>query len=117
MRHRKKKKILDRKTGPRKALLRSLATNLVMYEKIKTTDGKAKVLRPIVEKIITKGKNNNLVTRRELKKYLYLENAVRKVLEELSPRYKDRKGGYTRIIKIGSRQGDAAKIVQIEFVQ
>ena len=116
MRHRKKNKILDRKAGPRKALLRSLATNLIMYEKIKTTEGKAKVLRPIAEKMITKGKKNNLVTRRELKKYLYLENAVKKVLEELSPRYMDRKGGYTRIIKIGSRQGDAAKMVQIEFV-
>jgi large subunit ribosomal protein L17 len=116
MRHRKEKKILDRKKGPRKALLRGLATNLVMYEKIKTTAAKARTVKSIVERLITKGKMNNLATRRALRKYLYLDNAVKKVLEELSPRYKDRKGGYTRIIKLASRQGDAAKIVQIEFV-
>ncbi len=116
MRHRNVNKILDRKRGPRKALLRSLATNLVLYEKIKTTEGKARVIKPIVERLITKGKVNNLVARRDLLKYLYGENAVKKVLEVLSPRYKDRKGGYTRIIKIASRSGDAAKIAQIEFV-
>jgi large subunit ribosomal protein L17 len=66
--------------------------------------------------LITKGKANNLVARRFLKKSLYGENSVKKVLEVLSPRYKDRKGGYIRIIKIGARQGDAANVVQIEFV-
>ncbi|MBD3359876.1 MAG: 50S ribosomal protein L17 [Candidatus Buchananbacteria bacterium] len=116
MRHRKKGKILDRKKDPRKALLRSLATNLILHEKIKTTEAKAKAVKPIIERLITKGKTNDLHIRRELLKYLYVENAVKKILEDLSPRYKDRKGGYTRIIKLGNRQGDAAKIVQIEFV-
>lgn len=116
MRHRKNVKTLDRKTGPRKALLRSLATNLVLYEKIKTTEGKAKTLKPIIEKLITKAKKNDLNARRELIKYLYTENAVRKVLEVLIPKYKDRKGGYTRIIKLAPRLGDGAKMVQIEFV-
>jgi len=116
MRHRKKGKTLDRKKEPRKALLRSLATNLVLYEKIKTTEAKAKTVKPIVEKLITKGKAGNLHAKRELAKYLYVDNAVKKVLEDLSPRYKDKKGGYTRIIKLGTRQGDAAKMVQIEFV-
>ena len=116
MRHRKKGKILDRKKASRKALLRSLATSLVLYEKIKTTEAKAKALKPIIEKLITKGKKNDLTSRRELHKYLYLANAVKKVLEDLSPRYKDRKGGYTRIIRLNSRQGDAAQMVQIEFV-
>jgi len=116
MRHRKKGKILDRKTESRKALLRSLATSLVLYEKIKTTEAKAKALKPVIEKIITHGKKANLTTRRNLHKYLYLNNSVKKVLEDLSPRYKDRKGGYTRIIKLGTRKGDQAKIVQIEFV-
>jgi large subunit ribosomal protein L17 len=116
MRHRKNNKILDRKKDPRKALLRSLATNLILHEKIKTTEAKAKAVKPIVEKLITKGKANDLHTRRELLKYLYVENAVKKILEDLSPRYKERKGGYTRIVKMGNRQGDAAKIVQIEFV-
>ncbi len=116
MRHRKKVKIIDRKKDPRKALLRSLATNLILYEKIKTTKTKAKAVKPIVEKLITKGKDNSLQTRRELIKYLYLENAVKKILEELSPRYKERKGGYTRIVKLGPRQGDGAEMAQIEFV-
>ncbi|MCX6740361.1 MAG: 50S ribosomal protein L17 [Candidatus Parcubacteria bacterium] len=116
MRHRNVNKILDRKKGPREALLRSLATSLVLYEKIKTTDGKAATIKPIVERLITKGKVNNLASRRYLLAHLYGENAVKKVLEELAPRYKDRKGGYTRIIKISARSGDAAKIVQIEFV-
>ncbi len=116
MRHRKKGKILDRKKDPRKALFRSLATNLILHEKIKTTEAKAKAVKPIVERLITKGKTNDLHTRRELLKYLYVENAVKKILEDLSPRYKNRNGGYTRIIKLGNRQGDAAKIVQIEFV-
>lgn len=116
MRHRKKGKTLDRKRDPRKALMRSLATNLILHEKIKTTEAKAKAVKPIVEKLITKGKAGDLHARRELLKYLYVENAVKKILEDLSPRYKERKGGYTRIVKLGNRQGDAAKIVQIEFV-
>jgi len=116
MRHRKKGKTLDRKRGPRKALLRSLATDLILYEKIKTTEAKAKAVKPLVERLITKGKSGDLHAKRELLKYLYLENAAKKVIEELGPRYKARKGGYTRIIKLGTRQGDAAKIVQIEFV-
>jgi len=116
MRHRNNVKTLDRKTAPRKALLRGLATSLILHEKIKTTEAKAKVIRPLVERLITKGKANNLVARRELLKVLYVENAAKKVLDNLSPRYKERKGGYLRIIKLAPRQGDAAQMVQIEFV-
>jgi large subunit ribosomal protein L17 len=116
MRHRKKGKILDRKVGPRKALLRNLAVSLVLYEKIQTTRAKAKTLRPIVEKLITRGKINNLAARRYLLKYLYKESAAKKVLEDLGPKYKERRGGYTRILNIGRRQGDGAEVVQIELV-
>ena len=116
MRHRKKGKTLDRKTAPRKALFRSLAVSLVLYEKIKTTKAKAKAIKPIVEKLITKGKVDNITVRRNLLKYLYKESAVKKVLEELGPRYKERKGGYTRILNLKRRQGDGAEIVQIELV-
>ncbi len=116
MRHRKKTKILDRKKAPRKALLRNLATSLVLYEKVKTTKAKAKTVKPIVEKYITLSKKGDLHARRELLKYFYLENAVKKLIEDLGPRYQDRKGGYTRIVKIGPRQGDGAEIVQIELV-
>jgi len=116
MRHANKKKILDRARAQRKALLRSLATSLILHEKIKTTQAKAKVIRPFAEKLITKGKKNDLFARRALKKVLYKESAVKKVLEVLSPRYKERRGGYTRIIKLGARKGDAAKMAIIEFV-
>ncbi|MBU1180221.1 50S ribosomal protein L17 [Patescibacteria group bacterium] len=109
-------KTLGRKKAPREALLRSLATSLVLYEKIETTEAKAKVLRPYVEKMITLGKKNTLHARRQLLAKLYLESAVKKMLDELSPRYKERKGGYLRIVKLGFRQGDAAKMVKIEFV-
>lgn len=116
MRHRKKGKILDRKVGPRKALLRNLAVSLILYEKIQTTKAKAKTIRPIVERLITKGKENTLSARRNLLKYLYKESAVKKIMEDIGPRYKDRKGGYTRILNLGRRAGDAAEIVQIELV-
>ncbi|MFH1172938.1 MAG: 50S ribosomal protein L17 [bacterium] len=116
MRHQKKGKTLDRKKQPREAMLKSLATSLVLYEKIKTTEAKAKAIKPLVEKLITKGKVDNLANRRFLVKELYVYNAVKKVLEVLSPKYKERPGGYLRIIKLGQRQGDGAKVVQIEFV-
>ncbi len=116
MRHRKKGRKLGRKRDPRKALLRSLATNFILYEKIKTTESKAKEVKPIIEKLITIGKVDSLHNRRKLLKYLYIENAVKKVIEDISPRYKDRNGGYTRIVKVGFRKGDGAKMVILELV-
>lgn len=116
MRHRKKGRTLGRKTGPRKALLRGLATNFLLYEKIKTTEAKAKEIKPIVEKLITTGKEGTLQSRRKLLQYLYTENAATKVIEEISPRYKERNGGYTRIIKIGPRKGDGADMVVLELI-
>lgn len=116
MRHRKKGRTLGRKTDPKNALLRGLATNFLLYEKINTTEAKAKEIKPIVEKLITIGKENSLISRRKLTQYLYTENAVKKVLEDISPRYKERNGGYTRIIKMGNRQGDGALIVSLELV-
>jgi len=116
MRHRKKKTTLDRKKAPREALLRNLAGSLIIYEKIQTSDAKARAVRPIVEKLITTSKVNNLTNRRKLLSYLYTENAVKKLLEVLGPKYKERKGGYTRTFKIGPRQGDGANVVQIELV-
>ncbi|PIR67065.1 MAG: 50S ribosomal protein L17 [Parcubacteria group bacterium CG10_big_fil_rev_8_21_14_0_10_36_14] len=117
MRHHIKTKTLGRKKASREALFRSLATSLVLYEKIKTTEAKAKLLRSYVEKMITLGKKNTLHTRRQLLKKLYVESAVKKVLDDLSPRFSQRKGGYLRITKLGFRRGDAAKMVKIEFVE
>ncbi|MEK7166860.1 MAG: 50S ribosomal protein L17 [Patescibacteria group bacterium] len=116
MRHRKKGKILDRKSGPRIALLKNLADSFIIHEKIKTTEAKAKVLRGVAEKLITIGKENNLTTYRKLLAYLPTKVAAKKVLEKLGPKYKEKNGGYTRIIKLNRRKGDAAAMVQIEFV-
>ena len=116
MRHLKRKVTLDRKKGPRTALLKGLAMDLVLYEKIRTTEAKAHAIRPIVEKMITVGKKNNLAARRKLLAFFPIENPVKKIFEVLAPRYKDRAGGYTRTIKLGARVGDGANIVQIELV-
>jgi large subunit ribosomal protein L17 len=116
MRHHIKGPILDRAKAPREALLRGLAESVIIYEKVKTTEAKAKAVRPLVEKMITIGKTNSLVSRRKLQSFFYTENSVKKILEVLGPRFKERKGGYTRIIKIGPRKGDGAKVAQIELV-
>lgn len=116
MRHQKKGKILDRKKEARKALLRNLATSIIIYEKVKTTKAKAKAVQPLVEKLISIAKKNDLIARRQLLKVLYHKKAVKKVLEVLGPRYQAKKGGYTRIINIGRRLGDGAEISQIELV-
>lgn len=117
MRHRRSTTTLDRKNGPRRALLRNLATSLVVYEHINTTLAKAKAIRPMVERLITKGKTKTLHARRELLKVLLTEKAVNKILEELGPRYATRPGGYTRIIKLGARKGDGAEVAQIQLVK
>ncbi len=117
MKHLKKGKTLGRKRDPRRLLLKNLAESLILYEKIETTEAKAKLLRPLVEKLITRAKVNNLHNRRILLSRLPTENSVNKLLEVLGPRYKDRPGGYTRIVKLGSRQGDGAKMVIIELVK
>ncbi len=97
--------------------MRGLATSLVIYEKIQTTEAKAKAIKPVIEKYITLSKKNDLQARRRLLSYFYWESAVKKLLEVIGPRYKDRKGGYTRIIKLGTRPGDRARVVQLELVQ
>ncbi len=117
MRHRKKKVTLDRKVAPRTALLRGLATSVVLYEHVNTTLAKAKAVRPMVEKLITTGRDKSLTSRRKLLSVLMTEGAVNKVLEELGPRYATRKGGYTRIIKLGARKGDGAEMAQIQLVK
>lgn len=116
MRHRKAGKTLGRKSAPRKALMRNLATSLVIYEKITTTTAKAKLVKPIVERLITTAKKNDLTARRKLTEVLMHKKAVKKALEVLGPRYSERKGGYLRITKLNRRKGDGADISQIEFV-
>lgn len=117
MKHNTKGKILSRKAGPRTAMLRNLATSLVLYERMNTTLAKAKAVRPLVEKLITTGRKKTLASRRQLTRVLTVESAVNKILEELGPRYATRPGGYTRIIKLGQRQGDGAEIAQIQLIK
>jgi len=99
MRHYNNKRKFGRNRNQKKALLNSLALNLIVREKIKTTEAKAKELRPFIEKLITKAKKNDVSTRRYV------------------PKYKDKKGGYTRILKLGARKSDGAKMAQIEFLE
>jgi len=105
-----------REKNQRNALMKSLAISLIKQEKIKTTEAKAKELRPMVEKIITKGKTDTLATRRLLISKLGSEIAAGKVLKDLSPKYKDRKGGYTRVVKLPRRISDGSPMAYIEFV-
>jgi len=116
MKHKKKGKILDRKKEPRELMLRNLASSILIYEKIKTTEAKAKAVRSLVERMINVAKKGDLAARRLLIKKLLQKNAITKTVDVLGNRYKDRNGGYTRIIKLGNRRGDGAKIVQIELV-
>lgn len=116
MRHRKKKVTLDRKKGPRQALLRTQAISLINNKKIKTTTAKAKALRVYSEKIITKAKKNDLASKREIYKLLHNKAATDKLIKNIAPKLKDRKGGYLRLTKLGYRKGDGAPITQIEII-
>ncbi|MBD3281999.1 MAG: 50S ribosomal protein L17 [Candidatus Portnoybacteria bacterium] len=116
MRHRKKKIKLTKTREQRRALLSMLASSLIMHEKIKTTEGKAKKLKPFIEKTITKSKNDTLSNRRILLKTLP-SKTVDKLFKEIGPRYKERPGGYCRIVKLNPRKTDSAKMAIIELVK
>ena len=117
MLHRKNKRKFSRRSAHRISLLRNLCKSLIGHEQITTTLPKAKDLRCIVEKLITAGKDDSLHTRRKLVSKLGGgKQGADKILTILSPRYKDRSGGYTRIIKSGFRQGDCAPMAIIQFV-
>ena len=115
MRHHNANRKFGRKTDQRKALLRSLAYSLIMKGKIKTTEAKAKEIRPFVEKLVTFGKKSTLASRRELDTRVG-RIAGKKVALVLSPKYKETKGGYTRITKMIRRKADGAPMAIIEFI-
>ena len=116
MRHKKKGRKLGRKIGHRKALLMNLACQLIIHKSIKTTDPKAKELRSFIEPLITLAKDDSVSNRRLAFSKIRNKSAVGKLFSDLGPRFKDRPGGYSRIIKIGFRKGDAAPIAFIELV-
>ncbi len=117
MRHRKRGRQLGRNTKHRLALFRNLATALVEHERIETTEAKAKELRGITDKLVTLGKQDTLHARRGVLRVLRTKVAVSKLFDDISKRFPDRQGGYTRIIKTRQRPGDAAKLVAIELVE
>lgn len=116
MRHRSAGRHLGRDTAHRTHMYRNLVTDLLRYERISTTEAKAKEIRPLAEKIITLGKRGDLHARRQAAAYLYDTKVVKKVFDEVAPRMRDRPGGYLRITAIESRKGDGAKMANIELV-
>ncbi|MDD4199771.1 MAG: 50S ribosomal protein L17 [Eubacteriales bacterium] len=107
---------LGRDSAHRKAMLRNLVTDLLREGRIQTTEHRAKEARKQAEKMITLGKRGDLHARRQAMAYIFDETVVTKLFEEIAPKYSDRQGGYTRILKLGPRQGDAAEVVFLELV-
>jgi large subunit ribosomal protein L17 len=116
MRHRNAGRKLGRTSAHRRALLRNLVTSLLEHEQIETTDAKAKELRRVAERMITLGKRGGLHARRRALRVVRSRTVAAKLFEELAERYRDRPGGYTRVLKLGARVGDAAPVSMIELV-
>jgi large subunit ribosomal protein L17 len=115
MRHLNQGRKLNRTSAHRKALFRNLVLALMKHERIKTTDAKAKELRRYADRMVTLGKRGDLPARRLAFSFMQSRDAVRKLFDEIAPRFKERNGGYTRVVKFGVRRGDAAPISIIEF--
>ena len=116
MKHLKKERKFGRTRDKRKALLKSLLSAIILKERIETTEAKAKETSRLVEKFITKAKKGDLASQRLLAKF-FSPQIVKKLFSEIAPRYKERKGGYTRIIKLGQRKTDGAKMAIIELIK
>lgn len=116
MRKRKRGRKLSRKSDERRALVKALISALILHEKIKTTEAKAKEISGFCEKLITRAKKGDLASRRLLAGFFFPKLA-KKIVEEIGPRYRDRQGGYTRIIRLGRRPSDGAKMAIIELVK
>lgn len=116
MRHRNANRKLSRNTSHRRALLRNLVTSFLEHGRLMTTLPKAKEVRPLAEKMITLGKRDNLAARRMVHAYLLKDAIAKKVFTTIAPKFADRKGGYSRIIKLGNRKGDGADLAIIELL-
>lgn len=117
MRHNKSGKRLGRNTSHRAAMLRNMVTSLFEHEKLTTTDSRAKELRKVADRMITLGKRGDLHARRQVLSVIRDQKVVAKLFDQIGPRYKDRPGGYTRILKLGSRLGDNAPQSIIALVE
>lgn len=112
-----KLKKLNRNSGQRKALFRSLIENLITHEEIKTTEGKAKAVKVLVDKLISKAKIGSLHIRRQISAFLPSnKKVVNKLIDEIAPRFKEKTSGFTRLVKLGRRRGDNAMVVKMELV-
>ncbi len=116
MRHRRAGKKLNRSSAQRRALYQNLASALILHGRIETTEAKAKAIKPIVEKLITLARGGDLHARRQALAMLRTQDVVHHLFAEVAPRFEGRPGGYTRIVKLGPRQGDAAEMVYLELV-
>jgi len=116
VRHRRSGRKLGRDSAHRKALYANLAGALIEHGRIKTTEAKAKEVRPIAEQMITLGRKGDVHSRRQALAYLRSQDVVYKLFSDVAPRFKDRPGGYSRIVKLGHRAGDAAEMVYLELV-
>jgi large subunit ribosomal protein L17 len=116
VRHQRKGKKLGRDSAHRKALYSNLAGALIEHGRIKTTEAKAKAVKPIAEKMITLGRRGDLAARRQALAYLRSQEIVHHLFAEVAPRFAERPGGYSRIVKLGPRYGDAAEMVYLELV-
>ena len=116
MRHRKLSKTLSRPTAPRKALIRNLVRELLIHERISTTLAKARVTRSFAERIITLGRRKDLSSQRKAFDFLGDKSLVKRLFKDIGPRFQNRQGGYTRVIKLGNRSGDQASMALIELV-
>ena len=116
MRHRKKGRQLSRTAAHRKAMLRNMAASLFRHEKVETTAAKAKELRPYAERLITLARRGDLHARRQVERYIKDREVTGRLFSEIGPRFASRPGGYTRILKLGHRQGDGAELARIELL-
>ena len=116
MRHQRAGKKLGRSAAQRRALYANLAASLIEHGRIKTTEAKAKAVKPIAEQMITLGRRGDIHARRQALAFLRTQEVVHQLFSEIAPRFADRAGGYTRIVKLGPRQGDAAEMVYLELV-
>jgi large subunit ribosomal protein L17 len=116
VRHAQTGRKLGRDAAHRKALYSNLAGALIQHGRIKTTEAKAKAVKPIAEKMITLGRRGDLAARRQAISFLRSQDVVHKLFADVAPRFADRPGGYSRIVKLGPRQGDAAEMVYLELV-
>jgi large subunit ribosomal protein L17 len=116
MRHHKAGRKLGRDASHRKALYANLTASLIEHGRIKTTVAKAKEVRPVAEEMITLGRRGDVPARRQALKFLRSQDVVHKLFSEVGPRFADRPGGYSRIVKLGPRQGDAAEMAYLELV-